>query len=736
MGDRTARYSLDQARVFNVQYPDQSLSMTDGSRVRLPVRWLLSLVCTAMLITWIGLWAGRREAANQADTIRRAIDIHMLGLRGEADRYNYLPHAAAGHQDILGVLGAPDDGTKRQQANHYLEGLNRRAGSDTLYVMALDGKTLAASNWNTKGSFVDRNYANRPYFIDASAGRAGMFYGIGTTTGVPGLFMATPVRRDGMVIGVVAVKVSLREIDTAWAGSRDPIVLADKRGILFIGSIAPWMFHTRRTVSSDDLAAINAAQQYGPHTSFPLVPWSIERNGDQAWYRIDTTLEGRNRSYIAMDEPWPEMGWTLTVMADHAPVAAAQLTAWTLGTLGAGLLLLGGMYGRLHLRRLAEQQQARQLLESRVRERTADLMEAHAHRKAMEDALLVGMRARDLEGRITYVNPALCEITGYSADELIGSLPPYAYWHPDELEKHWLDLETSLSGNAAVNGFESRVRHRDGHDVFTMIYTAPLIDGTGKHSGWMSSIVDITEQKRGEARQHALDQQLQHAGRVANLGEMASTLAHELNQPLMVITTVASSARDHARKSGDDLLSRDIVEIEAQALRCAAIVRRFRDFIKKHTASVETCDMNEVATAVLALLKSEVKAQHARIITRLQARLPGVQGDRLLLEQVLLNLILNGLQAMRDIPVQKRLIEIESKLVNDQVQIIVADHGLGVAPELVKQLFEPFFTTKPDGLGLGLNICRSIIESHRGSLTFEHRSNGGAVFIIHIPCKP
>jgi two-component system sensor histidine kinase DctS len=710
--------------------------MTDASRMRRAAGWLVLLVCTVTLIAWIGLWAGRREAANQADTIRRAIDIHMLGLRGEAVRYNYLPHAAAGHQDILGVLEAPDDVRKRQLANRYLEDLNRRAGSDTLYVMTLEGRTLAASNWNTPGSFVDHIYANRPYFIDARAGRAGMFYGIGTTTGVPGLFMATPVRRDGVVIGVVAVKVSLREIDTAWAGSRDPIVLADKRGILFIGSITPWMLHTRRTVSPDDLAEINAAQQYGPHTRFALVPWSIERNGDHDWYRVDTTLEGKHRAYIAIDEPWPEMGWTLTVMADHAPVVAAQFTAWALGSLGAGLLLLAGLNGRLHLRRLREQQQARQQLESRVRERTADLMDAHSHRKAMEDALLVGMRARDLDGRITYVNPALCEMTGYSADALIGSSPPYPYWHPDELEKHWQDLEVSLGGNAAVSGFESRIRHRDGHEVFTMIYTAPLIDGTGKHSGWMSSIVDITEKRRSEERQRVQDQQLQHAGRVANLGEMASTLAHELNQPLQAITTHAGNARDYARVIKSEQLDASIKSIEAQAKRCAEIVRRFRDFIKKRTMGVEACDIGEIATTVLALLRPQIKAQQARITTRLQTGLPLVQGDRLLLEQVLLNLILNAVQAMHDMPAQRRLVEIESKHAQGEVQVIISDHGPGIDPESAARLFEPYFTTKPDGLGLGLNICRSIIESHRGHLTFSNRPDGGAVFTIHIPCTP
>ncbi len=702
-------------------------------RVRKILSWLLLLIVCGGLVIWIGVWAGQREAANQADAIRHATEVHMLGLRGEAARYSYLPHAAARHQDILALLQAPGDALLQRRANDYLEDLNRRAGSDTLYVMTVDGKTLAASNWNTKGSLVGLSYANRPYFIDARAGRAGLFYGIGTTTGVAGLFMATPVRRDGAIVGVVAVKVSLREIESTWAGSRDPIMLSDKRGIFFISSVGSWLFQTRLAVSAMELADIHATRQYGKHEAFPVIDWSVERSSERAWYRVDTRLDGRQRSFLAIDEPWPELGWTLTVMADHAPVAAAQTAASALAALGMVVLLLGALYGRLHLKRQAEHRQANKELESRVRARTADLQQAHSFRKAMEDALLVGMRARDLEGRITYVNPALCEITGYRADELVGSLPPYPYWHPDELEKHWLDLEATLSGKAAVSGFESRIRHRDGHEVITMIYNAPLIDGDGKHSGWMSSIVDITEQRRSEARQRVLDQQLQHAGRVANLGEMASTLAHELNQPLMAITTSAGGARDLASKTGGDLLRASIDEIEAQAMRCAAIVRRYRDFMRKRTAGVEACDINAVVTATLALLAPEIKAQQARVTTQLDPSLPGIPGDRMLLEQVLLNLILNALQAMRDMPAQQRLVEIESTCAGGTIAIIVTDHGPGVAPESVAQLFQPFFTTKPDGLGWGLNICRSIVESHHGHLTFANRPHGGAVFTIELP---
>jgi two-component system, LuxR family, sensor histidine kinase DctS len=360
------------------------------------------------------------------------------------------------------------------------------------------------------------------------------------------------------------------------------------------------------------------------------------------------------------------------------------------------------------------------------------LQQAHAFRKAMEDSLLVGMRARDLEGRIIYVNPALCEMCGYAAEELIGRKPPYPYWHPDDMEQHWLDNEATLSGRAAHTGFESRMRHRDGHDVHTMLYTAPLIDGAGRHSGWMISVVDMSTQKRAEEQRRLHEEQLRHASRLASLGEMASTLAHELNQPLMALSSFASAAQAFAGQGNHGLLVSSLDDIAAQAQRAAEIVRRIRGFVRQRTQGVEPVALNECVASVLGLLKPEIRQRKARVITRLQADLPAVHGDRVLLEQVLLNLVLNGLQAMHDMPVQRRIVEIDTVAAEGAVTLSVADHGPGIDPASAAQLFTSFFTTKKDGLGLGLNICRTIIESHCGRLSFENRPGGGAVFTVQL----
>ena len=697
---------------------------------------VLALLGAACLTANVALWAAAKEARTLTEGMARAVQVHALALRGAAAQFDYLPDTAARHPDVIAVLTSRHDAALKSRVNHYLEDVNRRAGSVALYLMDVDGLVLAASNWNAPAaqSFVGQNYANRPYFREARAGRGVLFYGIGQTTGEPGLFIAAPVLQGGALLGAVAVKVSLHEIADTWASARDPIMLADQRGIFFMGSVPAWLYQAKQALSSSDVDAVRADKQYGSRSNFPPVVWTLARVPGESGYRVRATLDGRARSFVAMDQTVADLGWTLTVMADDAPLTEVRVVTWALGALASGLALLAGLFWRLRERRFMEQRDARRELEGQVRERTAELQEAHAFRKAMEDSLLVGMRARDLQGRIVYVNPALCEITGYGAAELLGRLPPYPYWHPDDLERHWQDNDASLSGRAALTGFESRILHKDGHEVHTMVYTAPLIDASGQQSGWMSSVVDISEQKHGEARQRLHDKQLQHSSRLASLGEMASTLAHELNQPLMALSNFASAAQAFAQQGKQALLVDSLDEIKAQAQRSGEIVRRIRGLAQQQTRGMETCSLNDIIDSMLTLLQAEVRTQGVRVVRRLDKDVPKVQGDRVLLGQVILNLVMNSLQAMRDTPPDARVVELVSQAAGACVYVRISDRGVGISDAVAAHIFEPFFTTKPDGLGLGMNICRSIIEAHRGSLSFENRPDGGAVFIIQMAC--
>ncbi|SEK99069.1 PAS domain S-box-containing protein [Variovorax sp. YR750] len=717
--------------------PTPSPAVSPRRRRRNVVAWTVACVLALLLIGLAGQWAARREANFQADSIRRAMEVHVLGLRDAAGKYNYLPFTTGLHPLVLAALDHPGDPAAKQRANLYIEGVNRRAGSDALYLIDMQGLTLAASNWATPQSFVGQSYANRPYFIDARAGRNGLFYGVGQTTGEPGLFISSPVRgTDGEVRGVLTVKVSLRQVQETWTFVRDPILLTDARGVVFLSSVPSWMYQSTRPLAAAELEGMRRDQQYGTRTSFQAVPWKVEHEEGAHSYLVRASVGGRPRHFLAVDERLPDLGWTLTVMADHADVDVARERAWMLGLLLAVVLLLAGLYWQLRERRFAEQRDARRDLELRVRERTHELDEAHAFRKAMEDSLLVGMRARDLEGRIIYVNPAFCEMTGYDADELLGKLPPYPYWHPNDVTQHWRQYDAMMSGQPAHSGFESRLRHRDGHEVITMVYTAALIDADGRHSGWMSSVVDITEQKRAELRQRQNDEQLQHAQRLASLGEMASTLAHELNQPLMALSNFASAAKAFAEQGNQQLLVSSLDEAMTQARRSAEIVRRIRGFVRQRTVGTEDCAVAALAGNALALLQGEIRMRQARAELRIPQGLPDVRGDRVLLEQVLLNLLSNSLHAMQAVPPEQRVVEVEAGLEGGRMHIRVADRGPGIDPAVADQVFSPFFTTKTGGLGLGLNICRTIVEAHRGSLYFADRPGGGTVFTLELETSP
>lgn len=697
------------------------------------VNQLCLILAVIVLIIYIGELAGKRELQVQVDTTQRAMEIHSLGLRANIAKYQVLPFIIAKQPEVTATLIGNDDLGLKQKANHYLEAVNMRAGSDALYVMNTFGTTIAASNWNSSKSFVGENYAKRPYFKEALLGKTGIFYGIGLTTGVPGFFISAPISQGNVIIGVSVVKLSLRGIETTWSELAAPIMVSDANGIFFLGSVPTWKLMSKHTVKESDLEMVRSHKQYGDKQTFDQVPWRIETLQGQSGYLLNTNIDGVKQRYLAFDKALPELGWTLTVMGEYESVVWVKVMAMILGTLGSGLLIFGVLYWQLREKRLQEQSSARQELEIRVVERTHALDEALAFQKAMESSLSVGMRARDLEGRIVYVNAALCTMTGFCAEDLIGRLPPYPYWHPDDLERHWNDNKTMLSGKAMMQGFESRIKHRDGHEVLTMVYTAPLVDSTGRQTGWISSVVDVTEQKRAEDRQRLQDAQLQHTGRLASMGEMASTLAHELNQPLMALTNYASAAHVFAKDGKQGLLLTSLQEITLQAKRSADIVKRIRSFVRPNTAGVEICQMNTVVGNALTLLKPEINVQQTRVVCHLTENLACVAGDRILLEQVVLNLMMNSLQAMHGIPREQKLLTLESFLSDNLVCVRLTDCCTGIAPEIAEQLFKPFFTTKPKGLGLGLNICRTIVESHKGQLSLDNAKPKGAIFTLKLP---
>ncbi len=520
-------------------------------------------------------------------------------------------------------------------------------------------------------------------------------------------------------------------------------------------------------------------------------------------------------------------------------VALSALTVWTLmGTLR-------------HMRRRAQIQKT--------------LVQETNFRRAMENSMLTGMRTIDLEGRISYVNPAFCAMTGFSEEELLGCVPPYPYWPKDRIDEFNRMFQQELLGRSPMGGIEVVMQRRDGSQFDARMYVSPLIDAQGDQTGWMTSITNITEAKRvrdqltaaherfttvlegldaavsvmsvqrgellfanrsyrlwfggnpdahaqltggelqpdyqGEADE-AVDsfgglpaQELTDAGsdsrevfldtvqkwfdvraryvqwtdgnlaqmliatditarkqadeaaarqaeksqftsRLITMGEMASTVAHELNQPLAAISNYCSGMMSRVRSGNIDneQLISALDKTSRQAQRAGQIIHRIRQFVKRSEPQRQPARVRDITDAVMELAMFEMKRRRVTLNAQIAPRLPTLMADPILIEQVLLNLLKNAAEAIDgaqmpqsrrhiDLRVQQRVLEDQGKV----VEFAVLDSGPGMKEEMLARLFEAFHSTKAEGLGIGLSLCRSIIESHQGRIKAENIYNDSTV---------
>ncbi|MCD2511850.1 PAS domain-containing sensor histidine kinase [Comamonas endophytica] len=503
---------------------------------------------------------------------------------------------------------------------------------------------------------------------------------------------------------------------------------------------------------------------------------------------------------------------------------------------------------------------------TRRRMRTQEALVAETNfRRAMENSVLTGMRALDLEGRITYVNAAFCQMTGWSESDLVGQLPPYSYWPSNEYDSLRLKLRDELSGKTIVGGFQVRVQRKNGTQFDARLYVSPLIDAHGQHTGWMSSMTDITEPNRireqlsasherftivlealdasvsvaplGSAEllfanklyrqwfgsqtdghlqlvaqagvlparhtdsmddedglmglptdpltsarsenaeiflpelgkwlevrsrylswvdgrlaqmviatditprrlaQEQAARQAEHAqsiSRLITMGEMASSVAHELNQPLTAISNYCSGmiSRSQSGQLSQEMLLTALQKTAHQAQRAGQIIQRIRAFVKRSEPNRTLARVADMVSEAVELADIELRRHNVRLTHRVAERLPPVMADTILIEQVLVNLMKNGAESIENSqrPGHQRSVDLSvlPREIDGQqvVEFTVQDTGKGLPPEVLDRLFEAFFTTKSEGMGMGLNLCRSIVESHHGRMRAENLYNGSDV---------
>ena len=407
-----------------------------------------------------------------------------------------------------------------------------------------------------------------------------------------------------------------------------------------------------------------------------------------------------------------------------SPRSAQPATAPRIFFLVALLFLLG-MFVSLFALRLdfVKRQKIQAILQAEV-----------ALRSAMENSVTMGLRAWDRKGKILYVNAAFCRMVGYKATELVGKFAPLPYWPVDQFDElrqvHHLIIAQGTQGA----GVEVQFQHRNGRLVDVLIHEAPLNTASGERIGWMSSVLDISERKRAQ-RMAALQQdKLEASGRLVAVGEVASTLAHELNQPLGALSSFANGLLNRLR--GDNITMDEMVPVVARmaglAERAGGIIQRVNAFARQREIVLQRLDMVTFLRRVVA----GTAEPHGSHVSLVDPDAPiWIDADELLFEHLINNLVGNALDwAHRGgRPAQVR-VTVAHDAARGMATMVVADTGPGVSDDDRTHIFNAFFSTKDGGMGMGLAICRSILEAHHGRIDVGHDPDlGGARFTIWLP---
>ena len=374
---------------------------------------------------------------------------------------------------------------------------------------------------------------------------------------------------------------------------------------------------------------------------------------------------------------------------------------------------------------------AREKAEAAVRE-MASGMQAKIRR--LVDSNIIGIFIWTSSGDIIDANDAFLRIVGYGREDLMAGHLSWVELTPPE----WRDRTARATVEAGITGsvqpFEKEYFRKDGSRVPVLVGRAMFKEGSNEGVGF---VVDLTERKRAEAEARKSEQryrevqtELAHANRVATTGHLSASIAHEINQPLGAAITYADAALRWLGANPPNLEEvREALKLILESgLRAGEIIDRIRALVRKAPPQKASLEINEVILEVIALTSREMEKNGISAHTRLAASLPVIQGDRVQLQQVVLNLLINAIEAMSGMSEGQRELLISTAKTNAGVVVSVRDSGPGLAPEGIERLFESFYTTKLGGLGMGLSICRSIIEAHGGRLWARANEPRGAVF--------
>jgi PAS domain S-box-containing protein len=340
------------------------------------------------------------------------------------------------------------------------------------------------------------------------------------------------------------------------------------------------------------------------------------------------------------------------------------------------------------------------------------------------------------DGRLLYVSPACERITGYSCGLFMDDSSLFRnIVHPEDREA-WDEHVRNARTEPKFRETQLRIQTRDGKIRWIEHACRPVTDERGEFQGIRASNRDITERKDAELELQLRREELAHVTRIVTVGELATSLAHEINQPLTAIRCNAEAAQRFLSGAVPDLgeVRQILADIIQDDTRAGEVVGRIRTLVKKEAPRREEVELNNAVWETIGLVRSASFLEGLSITADLDPDLPTVQGDRVQLQQVVLNLLLNATAAMRDtLPASRKLVIRTAMEDGRGVRVSVRDSGIGIDRHEMDRLFEPFYTTKADGLGMGLSISRTIIKAHNGTIGAENNPEGGATFYFTLP---
>lgn len=588
-----------------------------GSWLALVSAWAIVAAITAFGVGEAARRDVTTELARQADA---AAALHAAVLRSELEKHRSLPVALAGDPDIADLLAAGPYAAG-DLVSKKLEGLASQTRAAAIYVIGVDGRTQAASNWRLPTSFVGADYSFRPYFINAMRDGQAEFFALGTVSRRPGLYLARRVDGpDARPLGVVVVKVEFNALEAEWRASGEPAFVVDPGGVVLITSVPDWRFRTTKVLDAHRRRLTLTDQTLQPQALRPL-PFSTP-SGDRPRL-VQTSVDGPRQTWMHAAVSTETPGWTLHLLSPtRGAIETAVTTARAFAVLV--LVLLGGVIVLL-LRR-------RQL--ALVRGRAEELARL------------------ELERRI------------------------------DESTRELRDA------NAALNR-------------------------------------QIEERRRAETARELLRDELVQASKLAALGQIVASVAHEINQPVAAIQTQAETAgvlldRDEPQKARGAL-----ARIGDLTQRIGAITEGLRVFSRKSDPKIGVVRLEDAIHGALLLIRGRLDEGGVELIREGDADIT-VRADQFRLEQVIVNLVKNAAEALEGRDRPRLMLKVTRE--GDRVRLIISDNGPGVPPAVRAQLFTPFVTTRANGLGLGLVICRDLIAGFGGELDLIDEGEG-ATFV-------